>query len=156
MPPFDTPPLMGTAPPVRIACRRDSSGSAACSANTRCSSGISCGSDVKTAAGGNLLPSPAGDVPINYAMQAITKAETLLKLSHAYSRLDIIWGIPPSERVTTLLMKQMTAILEDYLRTDNQEGAILALQELDSPHFHHELIYQVTIAHVLVQWRMIT
>ncbi len=86
---------------------------------------------------------PSGEAPVNYALQAITKAETLLTLSHAYRHLDIVWGIPPSERVTTMLMKQMSCILEDYLRSDNLENAVSSLRELDSPHFHHELVYQV-------------
>ncbi|KAL7063298.1 hypothetical protein AAHC03_01087 [Spirometra sp. Aus1] len=144
-----TPPS-SSIPPVSIALRRDSGGSAALSANTHSSSGVSSAGEsvtmtTGTAASGDIGSAPSGDAPVNYAMQAILKAETLLTLSHAYSRLDIIWGIPPSERVTTLLMKQISSLLEEYLCTGKLEDATAALQELDSPHYHHELVYQAIL-----------
>ncbi|VDL94525.1 unnamed protein product [Schistocephalus solidus] len=145
-----TPPS-SSIPPVPIALRRDSGGSAAFSANTHSSSGVSsAGGSVTTTTGTTAIGTdigtvPSGDAPVNYAMQAILKAESLLTLSHAYSRLDIIWGIPPSERVTTLLMKQISSLLEEYLCTNNLEDATNALQELDAPHYHHELVYQAIL-----------
>ncbi|VDD83444.1 unnamed protein product [Mesocestoides corti] len=139
MPPSGTPPVVSDTahPPIRIASRRDSTGLVGSAGpNTRSSSGFSSACDGT----GNMMP--AGDSPINYALMAINKAETLLTLSHAYRHLDIVWGIPPNERVTTMLMKQISCILEDYLSSDNLEEATSSLQELDSPHFHHELVYQ--------------
>lgn len=139
MPPAGISPVVADTahPPVRIASRRDSASIAeSVGANTRSSSGISSGCD------GSAHMTPSGDAPVNYALQAINKAEALLTLSHAYRHLDIVWGIPPNERVTTMLMKQIYCILLEYLRTGNFEDALSSLQELDSPHFHHELVYQ--------------
>ncbi|KAL5112372.1 Programmed cell death protein 4 [Taenia crassiceps] len=142
MPPAGTSPVVADTvhPPVRIASRRDSASIAdSVGANTRSSSGVSSGCD------SNAHMMPSGDAPVNYALQAINKAEALLTLSHAYRHLDIVWGIPPNERVTTMLMKQIYCILLEYLRTGSFEDALSSLQELDSPHFHHELVYQAIL-----------
>ncbi|VDN12979.1 unnamed protein product [Dibothriocephalus latus] len=42
-------------------------------------------------------------------------------------------------------MKQISSLLEEYLCTNNLEDATAALQELDSPHYHHELVYQAIL-----------
>lgn len=143
MPPAGTSPVVSDTvhPPVRIASRHDSASiSESVGANTRSSSGVSSACDGT----GHMIPA-GGDGPVDYAMQAINKAESLLTLSHAYRHLDIVWGIPPSERVTTMLMKQIYCILMEYLRTGNYEDALVSLQELDSPHFLHELVYQAIL-----------
>lgn len=142
LPPAGTSPVVADTvhPPVRIASRHDSTSiSESVGANTRSSSGVSSACD----GSGNMIPA-SGDGPVDYAMQAINKAESLLTLSHAYRHLDIVWGIPPNERVTTMLMKQIYCILMAYLRNDNYDDALVSLQELDSPHFLHELVYQVS------------
>ncbi|VDM17548.1 unnamed protein product [Hydatigera taeniaeformis] len=142
MPPAGTSPVVADTahPPVRIASRRDSASiSESVGANTRSSSGVSSGCNSSAHA------TSSGDAPANYALQAINKAEALLTLSHAYRHLDIVWGIPPNERVTTMLMKQIYCILLEYLRTGSFEDALSSLQELDSPHFHHELVYQAIL-----------
>lgn len=152
MPPAGTSPVVADTahPPVRIASRRDSASiSESVGANTRSSSGVSSGFD------GSAHMMSSGDAPVNYALQAINKAEALLTLSHAYRHLDIVWGIPPNERVTTMLMKQIYCILLEYLRTGSFEDALSSLQELDSPHFHHELVYQVYFGRLPVtSWRV--
>ncbi|VDL18901.1 unnamed protein product [Hymenolepis diminuta] len=136
-PPGISPVVSDTAhPPVRIASRHDSTSISESAGATRSSSGVSsCDAN---------LSSPSGDEP-NYALQAINNAESLLTSNHAYRHLDIVWGIPPNERVTTMLMKQIYAIIIHYVSGGSFEGALSNLNDLDSPHFLHEVVYQAII-----------
>lgn len=137
MPPAGTSPIVSDTvhPPVRIASRHDSTSISESGGATRSSSGVSSSCDA------NVVP-PCGDEP-NYALQAINIAESLLTSNHAYRHLDIVWGIPPNERVTTMLMKQIYAIIIHYVNGGSFEGVLSSLNDLDSPHFLHEVVYQV-------------
>ncbi|VDP93217.1 unnamed protein product [Echinostoma caproni] len=78
-------------------------------------------------------------------MSALVRAENLLTLSHAFSRLDNIWGVPVGPKATKLLIKKIRGLLKVYLDSDDVDEATEALVELDSPHFHHELVFQAII-----------
>lgn len=136
MPPPGTSPVVSDTvhPPFRITSRHDSTSISDSVGATRSSSGVSsCEAN---------LPSPSGDEP-DYALQAINIAEDLLTSDHAYRHLDIVWGIPPNERVTTMLMKQIYSIIMQYISGCTFETVLNNLNDLDSPHFLHEVVYQV-------------
>ncbi|KAM7540720.1 hypothetical protein Aperf_G00000024130 [Anoplocephala perfoliata] len=139
MPPAGSSPVMSDTvhPPVRIASRHNSTSISESGGATRSSSGVSSSCDA------NMVP-PCGD-ETNYALKAIDIAESLLTSNHAYRHLDIVWGIPPNERVTTMLMKQIYAIIIHYVNGGNFEGVLSSLNDLDSPHFLHEVVYQAIL-----------
>lgn len=138
MPPPGTSPVVSDTvhPPVRIASRHNS-------ANFPESVGATCSSSGVSSCDTNSSPS-SRDVP-NYALQAINNAESLLTSNLAYRHLDIVWGIPPNERVTTMLMKQIYSIIIRYASGGRFEAVISSLNDLDSPHFLHEVVYQAII-----------
>ncbi|KAA3681218.1 programmed cell death protein 4 [Paragonimus westermani] len=78
------------------------------------------------------------------AMAALVRAESLLTLSHAFARLDNIWGVPVGPRATRLLVKKVQGLLKAYMSSNDLDEATEALLELDSPHFHHELVFQAS------------
>ncbi|KAF5397033.1 Programmed cell death protein 4 [Paragonimus heterotremus] len=79
------------------------------------------------------------------AMAALVRAESLLTLSHAFARLDNIWGVPVGPRATKLLVKKVQGLLKAYMSSNDLDEATDALLELDSPHFHHELVFQAVV-----------
>lgn len=86
-----------------------------------------------------------GNVDLNPAIVALAKAETLLSLRHAYTRLDNVWGVSGGDKPTKLLVKRMKLLLEEYLSSNDIQEAARCLRELDVPHFHHEVVYQVRL-----------
>lgn len=86
-----------------------------------------------------------GNVNLKPAIAALAKAETLLSLRHAYTRLDNVWGVSGGDKPTKLLVKRMKLLLEEYLSSNDIEEAARCLRELDVPHFHHEVVYQVSV-----------
>ncbi|KAG5448900.1 Programmed cell death protein 4 [Clonorchis sinensis] len=79
------------------------------------------------------------------ALEALVRAEDLLNLSHAFARLDNIWGVPFGPKATKALIKKIQGLLKAFMESDDLEEATDALLELDSPHFHHELVFQAVI-----------
>ncbi|CAL8091367.1 unnamed protein product [Calicophoron daubneyi] len=78
-------------------------------------------------------------------MSALVRAESLLTLSHAFARLDNIWGVPVGPKCTKSLIKKIRGLLQAYLDSKDVDEAIEALVELDSPHFYHELVFQAIV-----------
>ncbi|CAH8531740.1 unnamed protein product [Dicrocoelium dendriticum] len=76
------------------------------------------------------------------ALSTLVRAEDLLRLSHAFARMDNIWGVPAGPRAMNLLVKKVQGLLRTYLDTGDLNEATETLLELDSPHFHHELVFQ--------------
>ncbi|THD24813.1 Programmed cell death protein 4 [Fasciola hepatica] len=147
--PVCTPPAVATSddlsPQSRMIARpatrnlSDSSNGTACvesaSFGTTASSGIGSASSLTVAS----ITNPG------VVMSALVRAENLLTLSHAFSRLDNIWGVPVGPKATKMLIKKIRALLKVYLDSDDVDEATDALLELDSPHFHHELVFQSII-----------
>ena len=42
-----------------------------------------------------------------------------------------------------IMMMQMVELLKEYMDSGDLNEAMRCLKELDVPHFHHELVYQV-------------
>lgn len=151
--PAGTPPAVSTtedsSPQSRMASRPttrnlsdSSNGTAAIepsSFGTTASSGIGSASSLTATS----ITNPA------VVMSALVRAENLLTLSHAFSRLDNIWGVPVGPKATKMLVKKIRGLLKVYLDSDDVDEATDALLELDSPHFHHELVFQVSFLMLL-------
>jgi programmed cell death protein 4 len=75
----------------------------------------------------------------------ITRAETLLSLKHGLVRLDNVWGVGGGTRPVKSLIRQMVLLLREYLSSGDINEAARCLKELEVPHFHHELVYEVMI-----------
>ncbi|XP_059471112.1 programmed cell death protein 4 [Neocloeon triangulifer] len=75
----------------------------------------------------------------------ISRAETLLSLKHGLVRLDNVWGVGGGTRPVKSLIRQMVLLLREYLSSGDLQEAARCLQELEVPHFHHELVYEAVI-----------
>lgn len=78
-----------------------------------------------------------------HAKQALLRAHTLLSMKHGLVRLDNVWGIGGGLRPVKYLTKQMTLLLKEYLSSGDLQEATRCLIDLEVPHFHHELVYEV-------------
>ncbi|XP_052772397.1 programmed cell death protein 4-like [Mya arenaria] len=86
-----------------------------------------------------------GEVDNTAKQAALEKAELLLSQKHGIVRLDNIWGIGGGIRPVKYLVKQMVLLLKEYLSSSDIIEATRCLQELEVPHFHHELVYEATV-----------
>ena len=110
----------------------------------------------------SVATAPAGD----YKKQAIGHASALLTMKHGLVKLDSVWGIAggmrPVKYVTLFpfccacltlhlvracryLIRQMQLLLKEYIVSGELEEAVRCLQELEVPHFHHELVYEAIL-----------
>ncbi len=61
-------------------------------------------------------------------------------------RLDNIWGVGGGIRPVKYLIKKIIVLLKEYLCSGDAEEARRCLMELEVPHFHHELVYEVSLS----------
>lgn len=80
--------------------------------------------------------------------QALVKADNLLSIKHGLTRLDNVWGVGGSLRPVQYLVRQMNMLLDEYLCSGDLQEAIRCILELEVPHFHHELVYEVCIIYL--------
>ena len=90
-----------------------------------------------------FIHSYKGHVDNDLAKEALKKADTLLSMKHGLVRLDNVWGVGGGIRPVKYLIKKIIALLKEYLSSGDIAEATLCLKELESPHFHHELVYEV-------------
>lgn len=86
-----------------------------------------------------------GTVDDEHKQAALDKAELLLSRKHGIVRLDNIWGTGGGIRPVKYLVKQMVLLLKEFLSSGDVAEATRCLQELEVPHFHHELVYEATV-----------
>ena len=60
-------------------------------------------------------------------------------------RLDNVWGVGGGVRPVKYLVKKIVMLLKEYLCCGDIKEATRCLIELEVPHFHHELVYEVSI-----------
>jgi programmed cell death protein 4 len=80
--------------------------------------------------------------------QALSRADTLLSMKHGLVRLDNVWGVGGGLRPVKYLTRQMTLLLQEYLSSGDLQEATRCLLDLEVPHFHHELVYEVVLANM--------
>ncbi len=71
------------------------------------------------------------------------RAQLLLGMKHGIARLDNVWGVGGGQRPVRFLVGKMNLLLREYLSSGDKNEAIRCLTELEVPHFHHELVYEV-------------
>uniref|UniRef100_A0A0K2T795 Programmed cell death protein 4 n=2 Tax=Lepeophtheirus salmonis TaxID=72036 RepID=A0A0K2T795_LEPSM len=81
----------------------------------------------------------------DYAVKAIERADALLNMKHGLVRLDNIWGTGGGVRPVKYLVKQIIMLLKEYISSEDIHEATQCLQDLEVPHFHHELVYEATV-----------
>lgn len=81
----------------------------------------------------------------DHAKQALSRAETLLSMKHGLVRLDNVWGVGGGLRPVKYLIRQMNLLLQEYLSSGDLQEATRCLQDLEVPHFHHELVYEAVV-----------
>lgn len=86
-----------------------------------------------------------GKVECDLAKQALTRADVLLSMKHGMTRLDNVWGVGGGLRPVKSLVRSMGLLLQEYLTSDDTQEASRCLQELEVPHFHHELVYEAIL-----------
>ena len=69
----------------------------------------------------------------------IEKAVSMLSREHCNARLERVWG-PGDGRPVEELKKDMDQLLKEYLLSRELDEGARCVQELDAPHFHHELV----------------
>ncbi|GLG97183.1 Programmed cell death protein 4 [Gryllus bimaculatus] len=86
-----------------------------------------------------------GEDECDYAREALARADTLLSMKHGLVRLDNVWGVGGGLRPVKYLTRQMTLLLKEYLSSGDLHEAERCLQDLEVPHFHHELVYEAVV-----------
>ncbi|KAK9508469.1 hypothetical protein O3M35_006022 [Rhynocoris fuscipes] len=79
------------------------------------------------------------------ARTALTRADTLLSMKHGLVRLDNVWGVGGGLRPVKYLIRQMNLLLQEYVSSGDLKEAIRCLNDLEVPHFHHELVYEAIV-----------
>ncbi|XP_072367981.1 programmed cell death protein 4-like isoform X2 [Scyliorhinus torazame] len=85
-----------------------------------------------------------GKVDCEQARVALDKATVLLSRERGM-RLDSVWGLGGGLRPVKQLVKEMNLLLKEYLLSTDAAEAGLCLQNLEVPHFHHELVYEAVV-----------
>ncbi|XP_067899279.1 programmed cell death protein 4-like isoform X2 [Heterodontus francisci] len=91
-----------------------------------------------------FLDSYKGKVDCEQARVALDKATVLLNMKRGM-RLDNVWGVGGGLRPVKQLVKEMNLLLKEYLLSTDTTEAGLCLQNLEVPHFHHELVYEAVV-----------
>ncbi|GFS90663.1 programmed cell death protein 4 [Nephila pilipes] len=86
-----------------------------------------------------------GKVECEHARAALEHADALLSMKHGLVRLDNVWGVGGGMRPVKYLINQMHLLLKEYLCSGDSAEACRCIQELEVPHFHHELVYEALI-----------
>ena len=69
----------------------------------------------------------------------IEKAVSLLSREHCTARLERVWG-PGDGRPVAELKTVLDQLLSEYLMSRELDEAARCVRELNTPHFHHELV----------------
>lgn len=79
------------------------------------------------------------------ARQCVEHADALLSMKHGLVKLDTVWGVTGGMRPVKYLVRQIKLLLKELLSSGDIAEATRCLQELDVPHFHHELVYEAVV-----------
>lgn len=77
------------------------------------------------------------------AKNVLHQALNLITSPHGLVRLDTTWGVGGGNKPIKLLVKKMQLLLKEYLGSKEVAEAERCLMELEVPHFHHEVVYQL-------------
>jgi len=83
-------------------------------------------------------------------LQAINQAASLLDSRFSMMKLDSIWGESGGFRPVHALVNRIQMLLTEYISSGDIEEATRCLNELEVPHLHHHLIYEVVTVDQLI------
>ncbi|XP_035216316.1 programmed cell death protein 4-like [Stegodyphus dumicola] len=92
-----------------------------------------------------FVQSYKGKVECMHARAALEHADALLSMKHGLVRLDNVWGVGGGMRPVKYLINQMHLLLKEYICSGDSSEACRCIQELEVPHFHHELVFEAVI-----------
>lgn len=75
----------------------------------------------------------------------VSAREARLLLSIPHYNLSHIWGVGGGNQPMTVLKAKINLLLKEYLSSGDSEEAIRCIQDLDVPHFNHEVVYEAVI-----------
>jgi len=78
-------------------------------------------------------------------LQAIDQAASLLDSKFSMMKLDAIWGITGGYRPVISLVSRIQLLLDEYISSGDIQEATRCLNELETPHLNHHLIYEAII-----------
>jgi len=78
------------------------------------------------------------------AQDALAEARVLFNMKHGLVRLSEVWGGHNGGgfRPVKQLMKKIMLLLQEYLTSGDKAEAQRCLAALETPHFHHEVVYE--------------
>lgn len=79
------------------------------------------------------------------AIGTLNRVHTLLTMDFGLVHLDNVWGVGGGQRPVRYLIRQMILLLKEYLLSNDCNEAVIALRNLEVPHFHHELVYEAVL-----------
>uniref|UniRef100_A0A493TGE7 Programmed cell death protein 4 n=1 Tax=Anas platyrhynchos platyrhynchos TaxID=8840 RepID=A0A493TGE7_ANAPP len=86
-----------------------------------------------------------GTVDCIQARAALDRATVLLSVTKGGKRIDNVWGSGGGQQSVKHLVKEIDMLLKEYLLSGDVLEAERCLQELEVPHFHHELVYEAIV-----------
>ncbi|KAM5132603.1 programmed cell death protein 4 [Mantella aurantiaca] len=94
----------------------------------------------------SYMESYKGTVDCDHARSALTRATILLTMSRGgRRRMDSVWGSGGGQQPVKKLVKEIDMLLKEYVLSGDVLEAERCLQELEVPHFHHELVYEAVL-----------
>ncbi|XP_072178035.1 programmed cell death protein 4-like [Diadema setosum] len=93
----------------------------------------------------SFVQSYKSNTECEHGRKALERAHSLLSVNHGIHRMDNVWGVGGGIRPVKILIKKMVLLLKEYLSSGDVQEAIRCLQELEVPHFHHELVYESVV-----------
>ncbi|XP_053305990.1 programmed cell death protein 4 [Spea bombifrons] len=91
------------------------------------------------------IDSYKGTVDCDYSRAALNRATILLTMSKGGRRIDSVWGTGGGQQPVKKLVKEIDMLLKEYVLSNDVSEAERCLQELEVPHFHHELVYEAVL-----------
>uniref|UniRef100_A0A8C5WL22 Programmed cell death protein 4 n=1 Tax=Leptobrachium leishanense TaxID=445787 RepID=A0A8C5WL22_9ANUR len=91
------------------------------------------------------IESYKGTVDCDHARSALNRAAVLLSLRKGGKNIDSVWGSGGGQQPVKKLAKEIDMLLKEYLLSSDVSEAERCLQELEVPHFHHELVYEAVL-----------
>ncbi|XP_048712710.1 programmed cell death protein 4 isoform X2 [Caretta caretta] len=91
------------------------------------------------------IDSYKGTVDCVQARAALDRATVLLSMKKGGKRIDSVWGSGGGQQSVKHLVKEIDMLLKEYLLSGDVSEAERCLQELEVPHFHHELVYEAIV-----------
>ncbi|CAH2322536.1 programmed cell death 4 [Pelobates cultripes] len=93
----------------------------------------------------NYIDGYKGTVDCDHSRAALNRATVLLSMTKGGRKIDSVWGSGGGQQPVKKLAKEIDMLLKEYLLSNDVSEAERCLQELEVPHFHHELVYEAIL-----------